>query len=209
MPKPSGGILTSVRGRFFLSLQPPPPPTAEDYTLCSFPWEVLFLEEGLPQATPCSQENRLQRPWSPLCWLVLTLLRVTQPRPGKTLVLFCFFFPLHGPYLCLSPLGVSYQTTVGLELKSQTLATEAALEVAGLCREGLGRPVLFSGRRAAPEGYNSLEGIWLFLFTRRLACPLSPSVHFWDSSLQNSTGAQSSKYKGSRQRKQICPKAHN
>lgn len=120
-----------------------------------------------------------------------------------------FFFPPHGPYLCLSPLGVSYQTTVGLELKSQTLATEAALEVAGLCREGLGRPVLFSGRRAAPEGYNSLEGIWLFLFTRRLACPLSPSVHFWDSSLQNSTGAQSSKYKGSRQRKQICPKAHN
>lgn len=107
--------------------------------VCSFPWEVLFLEEGLPQATPCSQ-NRLQRPWNPL---LVGPHAATCDAASSREDWFCsVFFFLHGPYLCLSPPGVSYQTTVGLELKSQTLAAEAALEVAGLCREGLGRPVL-------------------------------------------------------------------
>lgn len=138
VPKPSGGILTSVRGLFFLLLQPPPPPTAEDYTRLQ-----LSMGGSLPGRRPAPGHpvqpgeqigkgpGVLSAGWSSCCCVC------TQPRPGKTL--FWFFSPPWPLSLFVSS-GGFLPDNVGLALKSQTLAAEAALEVAGLCREGLGRP---------------------------------------------------------------------
>lgn len=209
VPKPSGGILTSVRGLFFLLLQPPPPPTAEDYTRLQ-----LSMGGSLPGRRPAPghpvqpgeqiakalESSLLVGPHAAMC-------DAASSRGDSGFVL--GFFSPPWPLSLFVASGGFLPDNSGFRVEVSDSCSRSSL---GGCRAVQRRPgetSALSVRRGTPEGCNSLEGIWLFLFTRRMACPLSPSVHFWDYNLQKFTGAQSSKYKGSRQRKQICPKAHN
>lgn len=108
VPEPSRGILASTGGLLFL-LRPSPTPSCRDYTHLQ-----LSMRGSLPGRRPApghphaARRTAWQRSWSSLCSSSCCSV-YPRPHPGKSLVVFWFLFldifSPQGPCLYLQPLG--------------------------------------------------------------------------------------------------------
>lgn len=178
----------------------PPPPALGSSLVCSFPWEVFFLEVGLPRAAPRGPRKRLGQarpPEFPL--LTLRLLWVGRLLQGGL----WFLFSLRFPPKPSSPFAASGFAHISGELSVEILDPWSRSSLGGCWRAS---PAVRAGRvwgnqrplrrGEALRGCSSLEGIRQDLLPGSRAGPLSSPVRCWDSGPQTSTGARSCTRKG-------------
>lgn len=147
--------------------------------------------------------------------LVLMLLRgpaaSSKEESGFVLVfIFGFFFPPRPLSLFATPGGGrgrgTHQTAMDSELMSEILGAEAVLEIAGLCGEGLGKPTLSQVVGVYSRGTTLWKEFGRFYFRSDGQALHSSQSTSGTPACGKSTGAQSSKLKGSLQQKANQPK---
>lgn len=149
--------------------------------------------------------------------LVLMLLRgpaaSSKEESGFVLVFIFGFFPPPKALVSICyPSGGggrgrgAHQTAMDSELMSEILGAEAVLEIAGLCGEGLGKPTLSQVVGVYSRGTTLWKEFGRFYFRSDGQALHSSQSTSGTPACGKSTGAQSSKLKGSLQQKANQPK---